>query len=143
MSKSRSTHVKKHIQNKNMSRPLVLKSEKENEYKEYYAIVSGECGDCRFKFEEVNEGFTGFAKALKAIAKKNRLMVGDLMLIQFDCMTKMYFVLQKYSPDHIHELKKGRHLDRANKETSSVIIAGDILEDVANTMDEPIDIDAI
>jgi hypothetical protein len=143
MSKSRSTHVKKHIQNKNMSRPLILKTEKEDQYKEYYAIVSGECGDCRFKFEEVNEGFTGVAKALKAIAKKNIFRVGDLILIQFDCMTKMYFVIQKYSPEHIHELKKGHHLDRANKEASNVVIAGDILEEASNTMDEPIDIDAI
>jgi hypothetical protein len=125
-----------------MSRPLVLKTEKEDEYKEYYAIISGECGDCRFKFEEVNEGFTGIAKALKAIAKKNIFRVGDLVLVQLDCQTKLYFVIQKYSPDHIHELKKGRHLDRANKETSNVIIAGDVIEDSAD-MDEPIDIDAI
>jgi hypothetical protein len=140
MSKSRSTHVKKHIQNKNISQPLILKSEKDGEYKEYYAIVEGECGDCRFKFQEVNEGFTGVAKALKAIAKKNIFRVGDLILVQFDCMTKMYLIARKYSPDHIRELKKGHHLDRANQEVSNVIVMGDAIEEA---MDEPIDIDAL
>jgi len=140
MSKSRSTHTKKHIQNKTLFQPLVLKTEKEGEYKEYYAIITGECGECRFKFEEVNEGFTGVAKALKAIAKKNIFKIDDTILVQYDCQTKMYLIAGKYSPEHIRELKKGHHLDRMNREVSNVIVAGDVEEEVN---DEPIDIDAL
>ena len=142
MSKSRSTHVKKHIQGaRNNFQPLILKSEKDGEYKEYYAVIKGELGDCRFRFEEINEGFTDVAKALKAIAKKTKFMIDDLILVQFDIETKKYFVKLKYTPDQQRELKKGGHLNRVHQEASNVIISGDVVLD--DNDDEPIDIDSL
>jgi hypothetical protein len=141
MSKARSTHVKKHVKGaKNSQQQLILKEEKNGEYKEYYATITREMGDCRFAFEEVNEGFVDVAKALKAIAKKFPMKIGDLILVQFDCETKKYFVKHKYTQDHIRELKKGGHLNRLNQNVSNVIVSGDIVFEEEED-DEPINID--
>jgi translation initiation factor IF-1 len=106
------THQKKHI--KRVSGPKELQV-KQNEFEQYGEIVS-EKGDLRFEVKLIKTNVLALAKARQAIAKgpkKTRIVKGDIVLLQQDEATTgrdKYFIIHKYSPDDIKQLRKAGEL---------------------------------
>ena len=102
---------------------------------EEYATINGDKGDARFEVTIFSTDEVTLAKARGAIIrgpKKQRLLKGDLVLLQRDDSTTgdKYFILQKYSPDEVKQLRKAGELTQVREiEDEGVTIAfeGDVI----------------
>jgi translation initiation factor IF-1 len=120
------THQKKHIKRVSGNKELQVK---QNEFEQYGEIIS-EKGDLRFEVKVIKTGVLALAKARQAIAKgpkKTRIIKGDIVLLQLDEATTgrdKYFIIHKYSPDDVKQLRKAGELSIiAGEEDDEVKIA--------------------
>jgi len=103
-----STHQKKHIKNTgNKSKELLVKQPGE----EYAEVLKPVGSDARFScklFEGNKEVTAKLAGRLIRGPNKQRIAIGDLVLLQLDASTsdKKYYVIHKYSADDKKQLAK-------------------------------------
>jgi len=103
------THQKKHIKNTS-TKELVIKNNDEE-----YAEVLNAKGDARFEVKLISNSFTVIAKIRGALIKgpnKQRIEKGSIVLLQKDMATydEKYYIIHKYTKDHIKSLKKSGEL---------------------------------
>lgn len=128
-----STHQKKHVQNNQKtsgkSRELVIKQDGEE-----YATIKEAVGNNGYNCVVIKDNTVVNAKARGCLIsgpKKQRIGKGDMVLIQLDSSTSgkaKYYILHKYTPDHVKLLQKGSHLKyfaSEEKDMNSVIFDSD------------------
>jgi len=135
ISNSMATHQKKHIKNTGIkSKELVVKQQGED----YAEVLKAVGSDARFSCNifDVNKEVT--AKLAGRLIKgphKQRIVVGDLVLLQLDTSTsdKKYFIIHKYSPGDKKQLAKNgefKHITSTETVGETVVAMED---EVTNT----------
>lgn len=122
------THQKKHQKNKTNKREFVTA---EIERNESYATIKGFKGDARFDVEIKRTGQIIIATArgaLKDGPSKQRLLIGDIVLIQ---QGNPSYILTKYSDEEVKKLTKMGELVsfKPKRDDESNILFEDEVED--------------
>jgi translation initiation factor IF-1 len=134
------THKTKHIKKKIVFNELHYSTENE-----LYGTINCDLGNATFEVTIHNTNKIIQAKACGAIIKgpkKQRLNKGDMILVQLDTSTtskEKYFIIHKYSPDDVKNLRLQGHLTQikeiCDKNKPIVTFENDVIQNVENDID--------
>jgi translation initiation factor IF-1 len=135
-----STHQKKHVKNRYTAPKELIFKDKDEEY----ATIVASKGDARFEIILFCNNVSCIAKARGSLIngpKRQKINKDDIVLIQKDTSTSdtKYYIIHKYSPDDIKQLKNSGELAIFNKNNYDIQILFD--GDVQNRKNEELEID--
>lgn len=134
------THLKKHVKRVSGNKELQVKQGENEQYGE----IVGEKGDLRFEVKLIKNSALTIAKARKAITSgpnKTRILKSDIVLLQLDETTTgrdKYFIIHKYSPEDVKQLKKAGELSvivSELEEQSTVAFEDEAVNQAQNVID--------
>ena len=135
------THLKKHVKKRVSGNKELQIKQGENEQ---YGEIVGEKGDLRFEVKLIKNSALTIAKARKAITSgpnKTRILKSDIVLLQLDETTTgrdKYFIIHKYSPEDVKQLKKAGELSvivSELEEQSTVAFEDEAVNQAQNVID--------
>lgn len=109
------THQKKHNKNRGVIKELIKsKTESDEKYGEVIRVSGNYRFDCKFLDNSTtNAVLTG--RLIKG-PHKQRISVGDFVLLQSSIESNKYFITHKFSPDDKKKLAKNGELTQINTE---------------------------